>query len=86
MLIACASCHNKHVISDHLKIFNNQPVSLDQILAETGQKITKGTVKGDMEWWGDEAAESAESSESSESSAELKTEATEATDGAGKLS
>lgn len=58
MLIACPSCQNRHVISDHLKVFGDNPVSLDEILAKSGQKVTRGTVKGDMEWWGDEGAES----------------------------
>ena len=74
MLIACPSCQNRHVISDHLKVFGDKPVSLEEILATKGQKITKGTVNGDMEWWGDEAAEGTPESK------------TEGTDGAGKSS
>ncbi|KAK2875598.1 hypothetical protein FQN49_001584 [Arthroderma sp. PD_2] len=51
VLITCPSCSNRHVISDHLKIFMDAPVTLEDLLAEKGMKITKGTLEGDMEWW-----------------------------------
>lgn len=52
ILITCPSCSNRHVISDHLKIFSDAPVTLEDLLAQKGMKITKGTMEGDMEWWG----------------------------------
>ncbi|KDB24495.1 hypothetical protein H109_03593 [Trichophyton interdigitale MR816] len=51
ILITCPSCSNRHVISDHLKIFSDAPVTLEDLLAQKGLKITKGTMEGDMEWW-----------------------------------
>ncbi|KAF3484402.1 DNL zinc finger domain-containing protein [Arthroderma uncinatum] len=51
VLITCPSCSNRHVISDHLKIFMDEPVTLEELLAQNGMKITKGTMEGDMEWW-----------------------------------
>ncbi|KAM5466635.1 hypothetical protein MauCBS54593_005892 [Microsporum audouinii] len=51
VLITCPSCSNRHVISDHLKIFMDAPVTLEDLLAQKGMKITKGTMEGDMEWW-----------------------------------
>lgn len=58
VLINCPECKNKHVISDHLKIFMDAPVTLEDILAKKGQKLTKGTMEGDMEWWGNEGEQS----------------------------
>lgn len=33
------------------------PVTLEDILKEKGQKLTKGTMEGDMEWWANEGSE-----------------------------
>ncbi|KAK2740294.1 hypothetical protein FQN57_006174 [Myotisia sp. PD_48] len=52
VLITCPGCHNRHVISDHLKIFMDEPVTLEDLLARQGMKVTRGTIEsGDVEWW-----------------------------------
>lgn len=53
VLIQCPSCKNQHVISDHMKIFMDSAMSLEQILARHGRQITKGKLEGDVEWWQD---------------------------------
>ncbi|EAU33595.1 predicted protein [Aspergillus terreus NIH2624] len=53
VLIRCPSCENRHVISDHLKIFYHEKRTLEDILAEQGTKLTRGYTNGDMEFWED---------------------------------
>ncbi|KAL2012089.1 hypothetical protein VTN00DRAFT_4807 [Thermoascus crustaceus] len=53
VLIRCPSCHNRHVISDHLGIFMDKKSTLEDILSEQGVKLTKGYLEGDMEIWED---------------------------------
>lgn len=53
VLIQCPTCTNRHVISDHLNIFFDQKKTLDDLLQERGQAITRGELKGDMEFWED---------------------------------
>ncbi|KKZ68189.1 hypothetical protein EMCG_06150 [[Emmonsia] crescens] len=53
VLISCPGCKNRHVISDHLNIFMDKKSTLEDILSEHGQKILKGRLDGDMEWWED---------------------------------
>jgi protein import protein ZIM17 len=57
VVITCPGCSARHVISDHLKIFSDKPITLEDILARKGLKLTKGTMKGDMEWWDGSSAE-----------------------------
>lgn len=53
VVIRCPSCSNRHVMSDHLKIFLDQSSTLEDILKESGGKITRGYLEGDMEFWED---------------------------------
>ncbi|KAL4784313.1 DNL zinc finger-domain-containing protein [Aspergillus varians] len=53
VLIRCPSCENRHVISDNLNIFFDKNKTLDDLMAESGQTITRGELKGDMEFWAD---------------------------------
>ncbi|KAK4144890.1 DNL zinc finger-domain-containing protein [Dichotomopilus funicola] len=67
VLVACPECKNKHVISDHLRIFSDasEARTVEEILREKGETIRKGTVvvggqegegeggSGDMEFWED---------------------------------
>ncbi|KAI9926924.1 hypothetical protein ASPWEDRAFT_177060 [Aspergillus wentii DTO 134E9] len=53
VLIRCPSCDNRHVISDHLNIFFDKKSTLEDILAKEGQKLTRGYLNGDMEFWDD---------------------------------
>lgn len=64
VVIRCPSCKNRHVMSDHLKIFFDKNITLDEILGERGGKVTKGYVEGDMEFWEDGSVTKGQGSES----------------------
>jgi protein import protein ZIM17 len=53
VLINCPSCKNRHLISDHLKIFSDGKVTLEDILAQKGDVLKKLTINqdGDLEFW-----------------------------------
>ncbi|KAE9973296.1 hypothetical protein EG328_004475 [Venturia inaequalis] len=55
VLITCPGCKNKHLISDHLKIFSDSRVTLEDIMKEKGQLVKRGTLsaEGDVEFWED---------------------------------
>ena len=53
VVIRCPSCKNRHVMSDNLKIFFDKNQTVQDILAQKGEKITTGYVEGDMEFWDD---------------------------------
>ncbi|KAF8475930.1 DNL zinc finger-domain-containing protein, partial [Kalaharituber pfeilii] len=40
-LVRCPGCKDRHVITDHLKIFNEKPMSFEDILAGKGVEIKK---------------------------------------------
>lgn len=52
VLITCPGCSNRHVISDHLNIFGDKKVTVEDLLREKGQGITKGVLdeNGDIEF------------------------------------
>lgn len=58
VLITCPSCHNRHVISDHLNIFGDRKVTVEDLMREKGQLVKRGTLgeDGDIEFWPDETA------------------------------
>ncbi|KAI9376242.1 DNL zinc finger-domain-containing protein [Aspergillus egyptiacus] len=53
VLIQCPGCKNRHVISDNLNIFFDSNKTLEDLLSERGQKVTRGELQGDMEFWDD---------------------------------
>lgn len=55
-LITCSGCKNRHLISDHLKIFSDKGVTLEDILKEKGQYLQKGRLgeDGDIEFYDEE--------------------------------
>ncbi len=55
ILIACPGCSNRHVISDHLRIFGDEATTIEDILRDKGELIRKGTLgeEGDLEFWDD---------------------------------
>ncbi|KAK0631664.1 DNL zinc finger-domain-containing protein [Immersiella caudata] len=55
VLVTCPECRNRHIIADNLKIFGDKKINIEDILAERGQSIKKGTVsaEGDIEFWDD---------------------------------
>lgn len=58
VLISCPNCKARHLISDHLKIFSDKSVTLEDILREKGQTLEKRTIsqEGDIEFLDNEAA------------------------------
>merc|ERR1711939_126175 len=54
-LITCPGCKNRHLISDHLKIFSDKNITLEDILKEKGQFLQKGRLgeDGDIEFFDD---------------------------------
>lgn len=55
MLITCPSCRNRHVISDHLNIFGNKKLTVEDLMREKGRLVKRGTLgeDGDVEFWED---------------------------------
>ncbi|KAK3694355.1 DNL zinc finger-domain-containing protein [Podospora appendiculata] len=55
VLIACPGCRNRHVISDHLRIFGDRNMTIEDLMRERGQLVKKGTLgeDGDLEFWDD---------------------------------
>lgn len=55
VLVHCPGCNNRHIISDHLQIFGDRRVTVEEILRERGQLVRKGTLgeDGDIEFWED---------------------------------
>ncbi|KAI4867488.1 DNL zinc finger-domain-containing protein [Hypoxylon rubiginosum] len=58
VLITCPSCRNRHIISDHLNIFGNRKITVEDLMREKGQLVKRGTlgVDGDVEFWEDGTA------------------------------
>ncbi|KAL2810834.1 DNL zinc finger-domain-containing protein [Aspergillus granulosus] len=54
VLIQCPGCKNRHVISDHLKIFLDRNKTLEDIMKENGERMVQGRIDTDMEWRDDE--------------------------------
>ncbi|KAF1848392.1 DNL zinc finger domain-containing protein [Cucurbitaria berberidis CBS 394.84] len=55
VLISCPDCKNRHLISDHLKIFSDKSVTIEDLMREKGNLIKKGSLsaEGDVEFWDD---------------------------------
>lgn len=55
VLITCPSCRNRHIISDHLKIFGDRNITVEDLMREKGQLVKRGTLgeSGDVEFWED---------------------------------
>ncbi|KAK8026781.1 hypothetical protein PG991_003837 [Apiospora marii] len=55
VLITCPSCRNRHIISDHLNIFGNRSITVEDLMRERGQLVKRGTLgeDGDVEFWED---------------------------------
>ncbi|KAK8227597.1 DNL zinc finger-domain-containing protein [Phyllosticta capitalensis] len=64
VLVSCPGCKNRHLISDHLKVFQDQSVSLEDILKQAsegrreGVSLKRGALSsdGDLELWDDGTA------------------------------
>ncbi|KAL2161652.1 hypothetical protein VTH06DRAFT_8214 [Thermothelomyces fergusii] len=58
VLIACPGCKSRHVISDHLRIFGDAAVTVEDILRQRGESVRKGALGGGgdggaLEFWDD---------------------------------
>ncbi|KAF7957286.1 hypothetical protein EAE96_002873 [Botrytis aclada] len=55
ILITCPSCKNRHVISDHLGIFGDRKLTIEDLMREKGMLVKKGTLSedGNLEFWED---------------------------------
>ncbi|MCJ1450854.1 hypothetical protein MMC28_001188 [Mycoblastus sanguinarius] len=55
VLITCPDCKNRHVISDHLKIFADQSFTIEDLMRQKGELVKRGTLgsEGDLEFWED---------------------------------
>ena len=55
VLITCPGCRNRHVISDHLGIFGNRKLTVEDLMRERGQLVKRGALgeDGDVEFWED---------------------------------
>ncbi|PNY26350.1 Uncharacterized protein TCAP_03721 [Tolypocladium capitatum] len=58
-LITCPSCRNRHVISDHLNIFGDRKITVEDLMRERGSLVKRGSLgeDGDIEFWPDEPSE-----------------------------
>ena len=63
VLITCPSCRNRHIISDHLNIFGDRKLTVEDLMREKGQLVKRGTLgeDGDVEFWPDETVAAADS-------------------------
>ncbi|KAF4989704.1 hypothetical protein FDECE_14619 [Fusarium decemcellulare] len=52
-LITCPGCRNRHVISDHLNIFGDRKITVEDLMREKGQLVKRGSLgeDGDIEFW-----------------------------------
>lgn len=53
VLIKCPECKNWHIICDHLKIFVDKSLTLEQLMQEKGELVKRGSLEGDVEFWDD---------------------------------
>ncbi|KAI1456602.1 DNL zinc finger-domain-containing protein [Annulohypoxylon moriforme] len=53
VLISCPSCRNRHIISDHLNIFGDRKITVEDLMREKGQLVKRGSLgeDGDIEFW-----------------------------------
>jgi len=52
VLIQCPNCKNRHVITDHLKVFGEKARSFEEILKEAGETLREKKLDGgDIEFW-----------------------------------
>ncbi|RDA94402.1 hypothetical protein CP533_2264 [Ophiocordyceps camponoti-saundersi (nom. inval.)] len=74
VLITCPGCRNRHVISDHLRIFGDRDVTVEELMREKGRLVKRGTLgeDSDVEFWPEELSSTQTSSSSETQSDEQK--------------
>ncbi|KAK1071809.1 hypothetical protein LTR33_010371 [Friedmanniomyces endolithicus] len=52
-LVTCPECKGRHLISDHLKIFSDKSITVEDLLREKGELLRKGRLgeDGDIEFY-----------------------------------
>lgn len=57
VLVNCPGCKNRHLIADHMKIFSDESITIEDIMREKGEFIKKGSLgaDGDVEFYDDHA-------------------------------
>lgn len=53
-MIQCPECKNRHVVSDHFKIFSDLDITIEDILKERGEEVVRGSLNdegGSVEWF-----------------------------------
>ncbi|KAK1068055.1 hypothetical protein LTR12_005507 [Friedmanniomyces endolithicus] len=52
-LVTCPECKGRHLISDHLKIFSDKSITVEDLLREKGEFLRKGRLgeDGDIEFY-----------------------------------
>ncbi|PHH88060.1 hypothetical protein CDD83_8045 [Cordyceps sp. RAO-2017] len=55
ILISCPECRNRHVISDHLNIFGDRKITVEDLMRERGRLVKRGSLgeDGNIEFWPD---------------------------------
>ena len=53
VLITCPNCKQRHIMADHLKIFSDENITIEDIMKRKGTAVSRGTLdaNGDVEWW-----------------------------------
>ena len=57
VLVNCPGCKSRHLIADHMKIFSDTSITIEDIMREKGEFIQKGSLgaDGDVEFYDDQA-------------------------------
>ena len=57
VLVNCPGCKSRHLIADHMKIFSDTSITIEDIMREKGEFIKKGSLgaDGDVEFYDDQA-------------------------------
>ncbi|KAG5980409.1 hypothetical protein E4U55_004058 [Claviceps digitariae] len=66
-LITCPGCRNRHVISDHLNIFGDRKITVEDLMRERGRLVKRGSLgeDGDIEFWPEEEGVGSEQADAS---------------------
>lgn len=65
VLITCPGCKARHVISDHLGIFADDKVDIEDLMRQNGEKVKKGRLgeDGDIEFWDETSTQDSQAPE-----------------------
>lgn len=65
VLVTCPQCKNRHVVSDHLGIFGDRKITIEDLMREKGRLVKKGrlTANEPLEFWQDTRPAKSQASE-----------------------